>query len=780
MTTNPRVCCLIVLPMLTACSSRHGAAAVRVPPGVVGNLVSSAGYYDPGGSFADAEFSFQDLGHRCIDFGARENWHTGAPVYVNSCNGTGAQHVRVKEIDSTHDVELRVLALFCIGVRGGRVAIGQALELQPCSGSPAQRFALDGDSILMGAQASGRVTRDFAIETDHRVTANRTPLVVADRDVSDAEYFRYAAVGGSTMKPTSGFFVVSNEAALDWALQFGWGTVIELDDRQSIVLTKTPKVVHGGVTLRGYRKQTYQGPEVSTCVAPEGGRAVLINEDSVRITGFRLRGQMDANCPGDLGGDSSAIHVDVDAFAPTSRTWVDRLDIGYWHGHAVDVSGPASLDPANRDQCSDITQFPRTINLRVVDNFVHHNLNYGIVTGQGAFVLDEGNVMYRQGAHSIAADPVNQTGYHAFDNLILQETRVHDIDMHGSHEYASDHDCPCWEGGVAGDYFDVGWNTVLADQHVNVDLRGTPCRFVAIHDNVFRQSQGDVIENHSTKPIVFWNNQWPAAADPMSDLAVGDFDGDGLDDVFVGTGAAWYYSSGGQAEWRFLNRMPEHASQVRIGDFDGDGRADVMALHGALVDVSWGGLSPWQTINVTAWPISEIAVGDFDGDRVSDLFLSTGAEWFFAPGGRNWAPFASSSLHAADLRFGDFTNVGHTQVLNVDTNHKWAIVTSPGQGWVVQGDAGANSTIGLVVGRFESDPFADLARFLNGRWEFASPGRFGWKPLLAPSIWPLVGSAIGRFDADATSDVILWSGRDLYYSAGAKTAPVQLSRQDMR
>ena len=97
---------------------------------------------------ADGTFYFHDLGHRCVDFGGRDFWHTGAPVVIYSCNGTIAQQIRVKELDASHDVELRVSPLFCIGVKGGQVTLGQPLELQTCAGSPARRFAVDGDSLL--------------------------------------------------------------------------------------------------------------------------------------------------------------------------------------------------------------------------------------------------------------------------------------------------------------------------------------------------------------------------------------------------------------------------------------------------------------------------------------------------------------------------------------------------------------------------------------------------------------------------------------------------------
>ncbi len=767
---------LLVAFLLTAgFPARRGdpSPKQRAPVGALGNLITSAGIYEADAPPADGTFYFHDLGHRCVDFGGRDFWHLGAPVYIYSCNGTVAQQVRVKELDASHDVELRVQSLFCIGVKGGQVALGQPLELQTCNGSPAQRFAIDGDSLLMGTQTEGRATRELAIEPDQKRTPNRTPLVVVARELSDAEYFRYEATDHSATKPTNGFFTVSNESALDWALTLGWGTVIEIDDRQPLVLTSTPKTIHEGVTLRGYRKHTYQGPEIRTCRAEEGSHALGIAEASARVTGLRLRGQTsDPNCGNELGNDSSAIRVDIDSFPNLSRTWIDRLDIGYWHGHAVDVSGPSALS----QKCPEETPpFPRTPLLRVVDNFVHHNTNYGVVTGQGAFVLDQGNVFYRQGAHSIAADPVILTGYNAYDNLVLQDTRVHDIDMHGSESGEESH----WQGGISGDYFDVGWNTILPNRHINIDVRGTPCRFAAFHDNVFTQSKSAAIENHSTTPLVFWSNHF-STQNPMSDLAVGDFDGDGLDDVFVGTGAGWYFSSGGQSEWRFLNRRPEHASQLRFGDFDGDGRTDVIALHGAIIDISWGGLSPWQSINVTAWPISEIAVGDFDGDRMADLFLTTGAEWFYAPGGRNWTPFGSSKVHTYDLRFGDFTHEGHTQILRISTSHEWQLVRNVRDMWESLGSAGNATLAGVVVGDFNGDGFADVARFRPNRWEFTSPALGpGWVFLWSTPN-RITSQPIGRFDANATSDVIQWVGRDFAYAPGGKGPLVRLSRQDMK
>src|SRR5262249_39961992 len=140
---------------------------------------------------------------------------------------------------------------------------------------------------LVGTQASGRVTRDYVIEPDQDHTAAYTPLVVGTREVSDAEYFRFWGVRDGSTAPTSGFIRAADEAALYTALGFGWGTVIEVDSLN--ITNSESKPFCAGVTLRGYRKHTDQGPEiVYTGTAKEA--AFWVAEDNVRITGLRLRG----------------------------------------------------------------------------------------------------------------------------------------------------------------------------------------------------------------------------------------------------------------------------------------------------------------------------------------------------------------------------------------------------------------------------------------------------------------------------------------------------------
>jgi hypothetical protein len=702
------------------------------------------------------------------------------------------------------------------------------LELQSCNASsPAQRFAVDGDAILMGSQASGKVTREFVIERQNGSTVAQTPLVVATRTLAesgtlriDARYFRFNAADGSGAAPTSGFMTVADETHLVCAAQCGWGTVVEIDERQPLglsQLSRRDQLIDGadiayaipvtdGTTIRGYRSYTYNGPEVLTCALTDWA-VFLATGRAVRFTGFRLRGPYgDSTCGQAKQTDTgqTAIAVVHSPFWSLSlpNVWIDHMEISHWGGAATGMGAPDyGGDPLGQPTPCTECSYPDTPIALVVGSFLHEDV-YETVPSSGQFAQIRANVFYGAVNQPVTSREMSCLGgYAATDNLLLSETgsgSSDDVDMHGSKPPGS------WSSGLAGDYFDVGWNTFLkTDTTVpitggvvgpfiaNVNERGTSCRFIQIHDNVFLQIEGNAIRvppsfNH---PVEYGNTF--GAGDPTQGLLlVGDFDGDKVDDVFLATGAAWYYSSGGQAEWRFLNRASEPASALLLGDFDGDGRTDVLTLHGSNIDVSWAGVSGWQTINTTASPLADLAVGDFDGDGRSDLLLATGRQWLFASGGRNWVPFAAYTDTIPNLRFGHFTDKTKTQILAVHDGH-WEVMEWGNSSWTRLGVAPVDSVEGLVAGDFDGQGYTELARSnlisATGaspvfEWEYTSPGHGSSWSSLGASSSPIQILPIGNFQGGNQDGVITWAKNHFYYthSTGAGTNTELLSRQVMR
>jgi hypothetical protein len=125
----------------------------------------------------------------------------------------------------------------------------------------------------------------------------------------------------------------------------------------------------------------------------------------------------------------------------------------------------------------------------------------------------------------------------------------------------------------------------------------------------------------------------------MTNLAAGDFDGDGKDDltgVEVATGKLWLYSGhgdgtidGGSTRTQLGTGWNSMTKIVSPGDMNGDGKDDLVAtenstgklwLYRGHGDGTIDGGSTRVEIGSGGWNgISDYAGGDFDGDGVGDL-----------------------------------------------------------------------------------------------------------------------------------------------------------------
>jgi len=765
-------------------------------------------------------------GGKCLDYTSET---AGAPVFLSDC--AVAHPFRVVEVRNAQNAVIPnqvylVAGQLVLGVKvprpamapdapsgtGGTLAAGySALELQPLSASPRrfsdvatpqQVFALDGDSIMLAAN------RSRVVQVLGGAGADGTPVVVGPRALADWEFWDFRATDGSGADPTVSFVRVASLEELRYHLAEApvpSGTVIRITDSFNFTLDE-PLAVPAGVTIRGDRRGTRFAPVIHMPQDRTGRTIFVIEEPDIRVTNLRFQGP---NTERDRSSDREAYQtralqiltrVDTD-YAPDRRIYIDNNDISDFDIQAIMVDG---RDEASNDRCDQFGPPPnwaaRTLHMRIVRNFLHHNLvqgsGYGVNTRRGGYALIRGNT-FVSNRHAIAGtSSTPRTGYRAYGNLVLRHVPVqewgpfnyltHDFDMHGTGDDG--------KGGIAGGLIEVASNTflglddVVLGPHHNFEIRGQSCDAVWIRDNVSLQARNDAIsfDGEDLPPFVHIAAQ-PAQFEhdnPTRGLATGDFDGDGSEDLFLATGTAFYYAPGGAADWRLLAMgRTDPIGTLRFGDFDGDGRTDVIGKNGGTIVVSWGGSAEWQPLNTTAAPIRDLAVGNFLGDERDDILHADGATWRVSSGGGE--PFvrtATSALRASHLRFGDFNADGYTDVMGV-VGRAWSVSYGASTTWTPLRPALTSSVEHLLVGNFDGHGPDDIATVTLTPyalvWAFSAGGTGDWQPLFVDTTGGLAG--VGRFQGAATTDLLFWgAGDNDHLYRGTLTGPERYSRQAMR
>ena len=227
----------------------------------------------------------------------------------------------------------------------------------------------------------------------------------------------------------------------------------------------------------------------------------------------------------------------------------------------------------------------------------------------------------------------------------------------------------------------------------------------------------------------------------------------------------WRYLPNAENGWQDLNASSKPFSELRFGDFDGDGVTDVFTISGNQWRYSSAGLSSWIDLNSASVPLEDLRFGDFNGDGKTDIFSSLNGQWRYSSGGvSSWINLNSSSIPLSDLRFEDFDGDGKTDILTLRKGH-YAYSSGGVNSWVNL-NAATIPLSDLIFGDFDGDGKTDIFASENGQWQYLSGGVGSWIPLNY-STKPLSNYCFHDFNGDCKTDILYISGSTWKVSWGA-------------
>jgi hypothetical protein len=353
-------------------------------------------------------------------------------------------------------------------------------------------------------------------------------------------------------------------------------------------------------------------------------------------------------------------------------------------------------------------------------------------------------------------------GYDARWNLTLKgggyhgrlfNNRTHQFDIHGT-----------GSNGFGGQAGVQSWFFQNSFQYINdkaIKVRGRPHIEISIGDNVFpheglEHDKGDDaigLDDRDDLDVIKLATGNVIEFDSYGQYGVCDFDGDGFDDLFLPTGKTWWFSSAGEFPWSYLTERTERLDQVRLGYFDNDLRCDVLTeSEGEWVFAS-GGTGAWTSLGSFGAPLSQVAFGQFDPNvrdhrpgvtrRTTHAFRRMrDGQWQVTPlSAADWQSVQSSSFPMSDLRFGDFTGDGVTDVLSV-TGGRWAISESARGSWQRLNPHLGDDVTSLFIADLNNNNIDDILKLkvvvtsrsgsifrLTYTWYVSDDGRSPWHEL---------------------------------------------------
>lgn len=164
----------------------------------------------------------------------------------------------------------------------------------------------------------------------------------------------------------------------------------------------------------------------------------------------------------------------------------------------------------------------------------------------------------------------------------------------------------------------------------------------------------------------------------MSDLSIGDFDGDGNQDVIfygfagaqgTGFGATGSFIALGDGQGGFGQAsalsLGVSTTEIEIADIDGDGNLDAITGNGVAYGTGVGGFQNLTAFDGAATG-SSVALDDINRDGHLDAVLSDG-NVYFGDGAGNFTQKSQISVSdtTGDVKFGDFNSDGNVDIIGL-------------------------------------------------------------------------------------------------------------------
>jgi hypothetical protein len=197
-----------------------------------------------------------------------------------------------------------------------------------------------------------------------------------------------------------------------------------------------------------------------------------------------------------------------------------------------------------------------------------------------------------------------------------------------------------------------------------------------------------------------------------SQIAVGDLDGDGIDDfigLFPNDPGVWTKRSSTNA-WLRLDAMTPY--WIAVGDMNGDGRVDFVGAWNNGVYYRNSVTGSWVLMETSS--ASQIAVGDLDGDGKGDLigvFPNDPGVWTKRSSTQTWLRL--DSMTPSWIAVGDLSGDGKPDLLGTwpgsgvyykdSTTGSWVLLETSVASQVVAGDLDGDGKKDLI-GVFPNDP----------------------------------------------------------------------------